>query len=194
MTKFSLPAAKRFALRSLALTLVLVPALALAVPRYGSSAMGAPSDGWAGALLMSLDLPERPWDVGPRVSAEFMYGAADLAPQVRLDVGFRGSFAYHSAPLDSVIIFDFVPDLKLVFGISHRFAIYADFGIGLGILHYSSDIYGSETRTAAAIQPGFGFGLALSPTLNLLGEVRFDVYTGGHQTFVAFPTIGLQWH
>ena len=142
---------------------------------------------------MSLDLPEGGWDAGPRVSAEFMYGAADLAPQVRLDVGFRGSFAYHSAPLDSVIIFDFVPDLKLVFGISHKFAIYADFGIGVSILHYSFDI-GSVTYTAAAIQPGFGFGLALSPTLNLLGEVRFDVYTGVRQTFVAFPTIGLQWH
>ena len=64
----------------------------------------------------------------------------------------------------------------------------------MGILHYSSDVFGSDTHTAAAIQPGFGFALALSPTLNLVGEVRFDVYTGGHQTFVAFPTIGLQWH
>ncbi len=191
MTQYSFHAAKRSALRSLALAVVLAPALAQAQAHYGSPAMGAPSDGWAFALLMSLDLPEGGWDVGPRASAEFMYGAANLAPQARLDVGFRPSFAYHSASYnsDSVVIFDFVPDLKLVFGVSHKFALYADFGLGVSILHYRF----SGTYTAAAIQPGFGFALALSPGLNLLGEVRFDVYTGGHQTFVAFPTIGLQW-
>ena len=84
MISHSLRAMQRPAVRSLALILILVPRFTLAAPpSYGNSVMGAPQDGWAGALLMSLDLPESPWDVGPRVSGEFMYGAATLAPQSR---------------------------------------------------------------------------------------------------------------
>ncbi len=191
-------ARKRLALLGLVSGFALAPALAHAAPARGyvqGGAVGAPLGGWAGALLLGLDIPPNGLDVGPRISGEFMYGVADLAPQLRLDVGFRPAFAFHGGDGVSQFLFDLVPDLKLVFAASPLVAIYGDFGLGLGVIHTSVDFDGSDTTTAAAIQFGFGFGYALSPVLNLLGEVRFDIYTrSGSSTYVALPTIGLQWH
>lgn len=193
-------ALKRLALLCLLSSGALAPTLAHGEPVHSyattqSGAMGAPLGGWAGALLLGLDIPPSGLDVGPRISGEFMYGAADLAPKLRLDVGFRPSFAFHGGNGVSQSLFDLVPDLKLVFGASPLLAIYGDFGLGLGIIHTSVDFGPSDTTTTAAIQFGFGFGYALTPALNLLGEARFDIYTrNGSSTYFALPTIGLQWH
>ncbi len=191
---------KRLALLGLVSGFALAPALAQAAPERGyataqSAAMGAPLGGWAGALLLGLDIPPSGLDVGPRIGGEFMYGAADLAPKLRLDIGFRPAFAYHGGNGVSQSLFDLVPDLKLVLAASPLVAIYGDFGLGLGVIHTSVDLGGTDTTTTAAIQFGLGFAYSLSPVLNLLGEVRFDIYTSsGSSTYIALPTIGLQWH
>jgi hypothetical protein len=44
---------------------------------------------------------------------------------------------------------------------------------------------------AFELAPGLSYGL--SPTLNLLAEIRFRFFTSGDGTFIALPTIGFQW-
>jgi opacity protein-like surface antigen len=195
------------------LALLLAPALGSAQARGGraattaggSSAIGATIGAYDYSFLLGLDLPPSGFSVGPRLTGEIMYGYADVAPQARLDLGLRGSFAYHSGDLDtSLWIFDVVPDAKLVFALSPQLALYGDVGLGLALLHFSGATINtpfqtittdSDTSVALAIQFGGGVSVAVAPNMNLLGEIRFDFYTrSGSSTFVALPTIGLQWH
>jgi hypothetical protein len=194
----------------LACALVLAPALTLAEPltlrlddgggaraHSGSPSLGAAIGSWSFSPQFALDIPPSGYDAGPRLTLEGMYGAADLAPSVRLDVGIRGSFAYHSFSRGggSLWLLEGVPDLKLRFAASDRVGLYGDFGIGLANIHQNFDFDSSSDNTvAAAIQFGFGVAYALNPGLNLLGEVRFDIYTrSGSSTFIALPTIGLEF-
>ncbi|MFL5263121.1 MAG: outer membrane protein [Anaeromyxobacteraceae bacterium] len=195
------------------LALLLAPALGSAQARGtrtatsagGSSAIGAPLGAYDYSFLLALDLPPGGFSVGPRLTGEIMYGYADVAPQARVDLGLRGSFAYHSADFDSSLwIFEVVPDAKLVFALSPQLAVYGDVGLGLALLHLSGVTVttpfqtfttDSDTTVALAIQFGGGVAVAVAPNMNLLGEIRFDFYTrSGSSTFVALPTIGLQWH
>ena len=197
------------------LALLLAPALGSAQARGGrggaatsaggASAIGAPLGAYSYSFLLGLDLPPSGFSVGPRLGGEIMYGYADVAPQARLDLGLRGAFAYHAADFDSSLwIFDVVPDAKLVYALSPQLAVYGDVGLGLALLHLSGaqQTIGNVTITAdsdptvaLAIQFGGGVALAVAPNMNLLGEIRFDFYTrSGSSTFVALPTIGLQWH
>ncbi len=196
---------------ALAFVLALAPALASAEPLQlrlddgggarayaggGSPSLGARLGGWSVSPQFALDIPPSGFDAGPRFTIEGMYGAADVAPTVRLDVGIRGSFAYHgfSGGGGSMWILEGVPDLKLRFGATDKVGLYGDFGIGLANMHLSTDFGGSDNTVAAAIQFGFGVTYALSPSMNLLGEVRFDIYTrSGSSTFIALPTIGLEF-
>ncbi len=196
--------------RIVVLALALAPAAALAEPltlklddggaaryRGGGGVLGAPVGAWSVSPQFALDIPPSGYDVGPRLTLEGMYGAADLAPSVRLDIGIRGSFAYHSFSHGggSIWLLEGVPDLKLRFAATDRVGFYGDFGIGIAVLHSSFDFDGSDNTAAAAIQFGFGLAYALSPSMNLLGEVRFDIYTrSGSSTFIALPTIGLEFH
>ncbi len=158
--------------------------------------LGAPVGAWSFSPQFALDIPPGGYDAGPRLTFEGMYGASDLAPSVRLDIGIRGSFAYHgfSRGGGSTWILEGVPDVKLRFAASDRVGLYGDFGIGLAVLHTSVDFDGSDNTMAAAIQFGFGLAYALNPRMNLIGEVRFDIYTkSGSSTFIALPTIGLEF-
>jgi opacity protein-like surface antigen len=205
----------RLARRVSLLALLLAPALGSAQARSGrasaatsaggSSAVGAPLGAYDYSFLLALDLPPSGFSVGPRFTGEIMYGYADVAPQARVDLGLRGSFAYHSADFDSSLwIFEVVPDAKLVYALSPQLAVYGDVGLGLALLHLSGVTVNtpfqtittdSDTTVALAIQFGGGVALAVAPNMNLLGEIRFDFYTrSGSSTFVALPTIGLQWH
>jgi hypothetical protein len=48
---------------------------------------------------------------------------------------------------------------------------------------------------ALGLQFGGGVAYALTPKINLLGEIRFDVTTkSGAGLFIALPTIGLEFH
>jgi len=183
--------------------LLLAPALGQALARTrGSSATDTPALGAAlGAtdysLLVALDLPPSGFSVGPRITGELMYGYTDVAPQARVDVGLRGSFAYHSGEFDnSIWILEAVPDAKLKVALSPQLALYGDVGLGLALLHSSfGGGIDSDSTLALAIQFGGGASYAIGPYLNLLGEVRFDFYTrSGSSTFVALPTIGIQWY
>jgi len=207
MTEHTVNTMKRSALF---LTLVLAPAIALAEPltlrlddgggaryyRGGGGSLGAPVGAWSFSPQFALDIPPSGYDAGPRITLEGMYGATDLASSVRLDVGIRGSFAYHSFSRagGSLWLLEGVPDLKLRFAASDRVGLYGDFGIGLANIHHSWDDGVSDNSVAAAIQFGFGVAFGLSPGLNLIGEVRFDIYTrSGSSTFIALPTIGLEF-
>jgi len=159
--------------------------------------MGAPVGATDFSVLLSLELPPSGFDAGPRITGEFMYGFVDLAPQARLSLGGRGAFSYHSAPFDtSLWILEAVPDAKLTLNLAPKFSLYGDFGLGLAVLHQSFGLgAGSDSTLAVAIQLGGGVSYALSPNMNLLGEVRLDIYSrSGSSTFVSFPTIGLQFH
>jgi opacity protein-like surface antigen len=152
------------------------------------------------AGLLALDIPtESALTIGPRITGEGMYNLMDIAPQLRLAVGGRGSFAYHSGDFDaSFWLLDFVPDAKLKFALMDELALYGDLGMGLAYIHGSAGDLSDSTASFTA-QFGFGVSYAVTPNLNLLGEVRFDFYTaapGGGDTShsIAVPTVGLQWH
>jgi opacity protein-like surface antigen len=187
------------ALRRLApLALLLAPALALAQARGGRVASGATGpalDNVGVSLIAGLDIPSpSDLDVGPRFGVELMYGLSDMAPQLRADLGVRASFAYHNADFGSQWSFDVIPDLRLLVGATPRLALFGDLGVGIGVIRHNVDVAGfSDTHTVAAFVLGPGLSYALSPTLNLLAEVRFHFYTGGEGTFIALPSIGFQW-
>jgi opacity protein-like surface antigen len=193
--------------------LVLAPALALAAPartyRAMDSAANSPALGGAPGALdfsaqLALDIPPSGYSVGPRFTGEVMYNLMDLAPQLRLSLGGRGSFAVHGGDFVSLWLIEGVPDAKIKFAVNDIFAVYGDFGLGLAIIHSSVDFAGnipgstvstSDDTLAVAIQFGGGVSYAISPTINLLGELRFNVYTrDGSSTFIALPTVGVQWH
>jgi hypothetical protein len=192
---------------ALLLALALAPAIAFAKPldlrlddgggaRYygGGGSLGAPVGAWSFSPQIALSIPDENLDVGPRITLEGMYAAVDLARSVRLDVGPRGSFAYHSFDFGSFWVFDMLPDVKLRFAPSDRVGLYGDFGVGLAITHVSFDGDGSDTRAAATVQFGFGAAFALQPGLNLTTEVRFNFYTrSGNPTLISIPTIGLEF-
>lgn len=188
---------------TLAAVLALAPAAASAAPassRSGGFASTEPSLGapvgvmdWSG--LLSLEFPPSGMDVGPRLSGEGMYSVMDLAPGTRLKLGGRTAFAYHSTDFDGTFwVIDAVPDAKITFAATELLALYADVGLGLGIMRFSND-FGSDTSVHFTFQIGGGVAYALNPHVNLLGEVRLDLYTkSGSSTFVSFPTVGLQFH
>jgi opacity protein-like surface antigen len=190
--------------------LLLSPAFAAAQTRTSGArvssgtdtpAFGAALGAYDYSLLLGLDLPPSGLSVGPRLTGEVMFGYADVAPQARLDLGLRGSFAYHSGDFNgSLWILEAVPDAKLQLALSPQLALYGDVGLGLALQHSSVDVplflgggSASDDTLALAIEFGGGVSYALSPNLNLLGEVRFNFYTSGSSTFVTLPTIGLQW-
>ncbi len=173
----------------------------------GSPVLGAPIGklDWAG--LIALELGPSGYNVGFRLTGEGMYAVMDLMPQLRLDIGGRVSWAYHG--LDnfgfagyggSSWLLDFVPDAKVRYAINDQFGVYGDFGMGLGFIHESFDtnsIYGGGSNTTAAFTIQFGGGIiyAITPTINLLGEIRLNIYTAsGSGLFVALPAVGLQFH
>jgi len=161
----------------------------------GSSdpSMGAPVGAIDYSVLLSLELPPAGLDAGPRFSGEIMYGYLDLNPQARLSLGGRGAFSYHGGDFGSSLwILEAVPDAKLTFALAPQLSLYGDVGVGLAIMLVDP---GSDNTLAATFQFGGGVSYAVSPNMNLLGEVRFDIYTrSGSSTFVSIPTVGLQFH
>jgi opacity protein-like surface antigen len=175
----------------------------------GSSdpAMGAPVGAIDYSVLLSLELPPSGLSAGPRLTGEFMYGFMDLSPQARLSLGGRGAFSYHGGDFNSSLwIVEAVPDAKLTFALAPNLAVYGDFGLGLAILRASVDVPGvpglgipastvSDSSLQVTFQFGGGVSYAVSPNMNLLGELRFDFYTrSGDSTFISIPTVGLQFH
>ncbi|HYS81291.1 MAG TPA: outer membrane beta-barrel protein [Anaeromyxobacteraceae bacterium] len=169
--------------------------------------MGAPVGAVDYSFFLALDLPPSGYNAGPRLAGEFMYGFVDLSPQARLSLGGRGAFAYHGGDFgNSLWILEAVPDAKLTLSLAPKLSVYGDFGLGLAVLDVSQDIPGvpalgipprsvSDSTIAVTFQIGGGVSYALSPNMNLLGEVRFDIYTrSGSSTFVSIPTVGLQFH
>jgi len=165
-----------------------------------SPALGAGIGALDFAGLLALDIPtESAASIGPRITGELMYNVMDLAPQLRLAVGARGSFAYHSFdPNGSFWLLEGVPDAKIKFALNDMFAVYGDLGMGLSFQHLSVDVgafSASDNTLSFTVQFGAGAAYAITPNLNLLGEVRFNLYTrsGGTHT-IAVPTVGVQYH
>ena len=165
-----------------------------------SPALGAGIGALDFAGLLALDIPtESGGSIGPRITGEVMYGVMDLAPQLRLAVGARGSFAYHSFdPNGSFWLLEGVPDAKIKFALNDMFAVYGDLGMGLSFQHMSVEVgafSASDDTLSFTVQFGAGASYAITPNLNLLGEVRFNLYTrsGGTHT-IAVPTVGVQYH
>jgi opacity protein-like surface antigen len=215
MTRASSGFRKRLGLLTLTAALVAPPVITAAQVSSGRSSNApvpmmslignpvlGPSIGQTSyGLLLALDLPPSGYSVGPRVSGELMYGFTDLAPQLRADLGARASFAYHSLDRPagftgsgSLWLLEVVPDAKLRFAVTEELGVYGDVGLGLALLRASSD-FGSSTDLAFTIQFGAGVAYAMTPNINLLGELRFDVYTKtGTGLFVAIPTVGVELH
>jgi opacity protein-like surface antigen len=217
MPRYLKPFVQRLGLVTLAAALMTLPAVSRAqapssgarlapMPSLiGSPVLGPALGGISYSLLLALDLPPDGFTVGPRLSGEMMYGFNDLAPQLRLDLGARASFAYHSADLPAFInasgsmwLLDIVPDAKLRLAVTDQLGVYGDVGLGLALMRASVSSGGlsdSETDVSFTIQFGAGAAYAVTPNINVLGEVRFDVYTkSGTGLFVAIPTIGLEFH
>jgi hypothetical protein len=176
---------------TIAAVLALAPAAASAASSHSTSFgnADAPLGASVGALdysgLFALEFPSS-GDIGPRLSGEVMYGVTDLTPGSRLKLGARASFAYHGSDL---WLIEGVPDVKIAVALNDLLAFYGDIGLGLAVLS------GSGTDAAFTVQFGAGVAYVLNPHVNLLGEVRVNLYTrSGSTTFVSFPTVGLQFH
>ena len=163
-----------------------------------SSRQLGPVDGRSGgrpdySVLLSLELPPAGFNAGPRFTGELMYGYLDLSPQARLSLGGRGAFSYHSGDFNSSLwIVEAVPDAKLTFALAPSSPVYGDLDIGVRSCAIATR---ADSTLAATFQFGGGVSYAVSPNMNLLGEVRFDIYTrSGSSTFISIPTIGLQFH
>ena len=179
---------------TIAAVLALAPAAASAASSSsrstGFGSADAPLGAAVGALdysgLLALEFPPSGFDIGPRLSGEVMYGVTDLTPGSRLKLGARASFAYHGSDL---WLIEGVPDVKIAVALNDLLALYGDVGLGLAVLS------GNSTDLAFTFQFGAGVAYVLNPHVNLLGEVRVDLYTrSGTTTFVSFPTVGLQFH
>ncbi len=192
------------------LALLAAPLAARAAPRStgrtsmstGSSdpSLGAPVGAIDYSVLLSLELAPSGYNAGPRFTGEAMYGFIDLSPQARLSLGGRGAFSYHGGDFNySLWIVEAVPDAKLTFALAPNLSVYGDLGLGLAVLHTSIDLgaFGSTSDNTLAVTFQFGGGVsyAVSPNMNLLGELRFDIYSrSGSSTFISIPTVGLQFH
>lgn len=202
------------------LSLCLVAALAPAAAGAASStshqmtagsrnpALGAPVGDLDYSLLLGLDVPSSIYHVGPRLTGEAMFGYMDLSPQARLSLGGRASLALHGSSTDGVSTWfiEAVPDAKIKYALMQNAAVYGDFGIGLALVRYNAPdfqepfppfatVSASSTDLALTFQFGAGASYAVTPTVNLLGEVRLSFYTkSNYATFWTIPTIGLQWH
>ncbi|GEJ58595.1 outer membrane beta-barrel protein [Anaeromyxobacter diazotrophicus] len=194
---------------TLAALLALAPLAAEAAPThstrastYGNSepSLGAAVGQVDYSALLGLEFPPDGMDVGPRLTGEIMYSVMDLAPKARLKLGVRGAFGYHGFPGGSFWLLDAVPDAKITLALTDLVALYGDVGLGLAVHHVSVDAQppfpgGSDSTLTVAFQMGGGVAYAINPRVNLLGEIRLDLYTrSGSSTFVSFPTVGLQFH
>lgn len=167
-------------------------------------ALGAPVGDMDYGVLLGLDVASSRLSAGPRLSVEGMYGFMDLAPQTRLKLGGRASFAYHSGDLDTSLWWlEAVPDARLEYALMEGLGLYGDVGLGLALMRFNAPDYltptgtasASETTVALTFQLGAGVAYAVTPTLNVLGEVRVSFYTKSDSpTFWTIPTVGLQWH
>jgi hypothetical protein len=201
---------KRFGIAVVAVALLSVPALSradtsdlvlkssLGAPaRATRSLMSAPALGpeigqMSWGLLAGLQIPPKGGDIGPRASVELMWGAFDLAPQLRLDLGARLAFSYHGAGAANVMLFDLVPDAKLRWAVADSFGIYGDVGVGPAYYTVSNN---GPNGLAFTFQFGGGVAWAVTPNINLLGEIRLNVYTGDVDgLYVAIPQIGIEFH
>jgi hypothetical protein len=198
---------KRFGIAVVAVALLSVPALSRAdtSDMVLKSSLGAPARSLMSApalgpeigqmswsILGGLQIPPSGGDVGPRASVELMWGAFDLAPQLRLDIGGRVSFSYHGAGGANIMIFDAVPDVKLRWAVADSFGIYGDVGAGLGYYTVSNS---GPNGLAFTFQFGGGVAYAVTPNINLLGEIRLNVLTGDADgLYVAIPQIGIEFH
>jgi opacity protein-like surface antigen len=208
--------------RSLFLSLLVIPVLASAgplldeplslgggapaptKPARATNSMGAPLNGMEYGGLIALEVPPSGFDIGPRISAHGMYGFMTLSPEAQIDLGGRVSFAYHGGNALSVWVFDVVPDARIKYSVSDQLTLYGDVGLGLGIMDVSTNSVttlgttiggSSDTSLVLTIQFGGGVSYAITPMLNLVGEVRFNIYTkSGSSTFVSIPGVGLVWH
>lgn len=220
MTPSHREAAKRLGVAALAAGLLLTPALSradassttlatatAATPMRSliSSPILGPAIGQLSyGALFGLDIPPSGYNVGPRLSGEMMYGFVDLAPQLRLDLGARASFAYHgidtgfSGISASFWLLDVVPDARLRFALTDVLGVYGDAGLGLAYEHASASAFGSSGSSNdidLTVQFGAGVAYAIAPNINLLGEVRFSIYTrNGTGTFITLPAVGLEFH
>jgi opacity protein-like surface antigen len=171
-------------------------------------ALGAPVGDLDYSLLLGLDVPSSIYHLGPRLIAEGMYGYMDLSPQTRLKLGGRASFAYHGSDIDGVSTWfiEAVPDAKIEYAFMQNAAVYGDFGLGLALVRYNAPdfqepfppfetVSATSTDLALTFQFGGGMSYAVSPTMNVLAEVRVSLYTkSNYAAFWTIPTVGLQWH
>ncbi len=179
--------------------LLLLPALASAKGRAVAAAdptiiaPGALS--WA--VLGAIDIPTASGtNIGPRVIGEGLYGIGEIAPKLRLDVGPRASFAYNGGDL-SLWTLDAVGVGRLSYLLRDKLSLYGEAGLGFGYYHVSVSFFGQSVSDSGLMldllfAPGFVY--ALSPEVNLLGEVGFWINAkSGLGTHIAIPTVGVQW-
>lgn len=171
--------------------LLLLPAAASAAAPTGGTS--TPSGAWNWALLGGLDIPTATGaNVGPRVVGELMYGVGEIAPGIRLDIGPRVSFAYNGGDA-SLWTLDFLGTGRLSYLLDKNLSLYGEAGLGFGIYHVSV-LGNSDSGGFFDILLAPGFVYALTPTLNLIGEVGFWINAkSGLGTHIVIPTVGVQW-
>ncbi len=175
----------RFVLAALAaVSLALAPTLASAQSRRspGSRVGGSLSD--VGSMYytagVGLAVPfESGMSAGFKVDGGGFYVLQALNATTFLDLGGNLAFTYHGGDFSTWML-DLLPTARLRFAVAPQWSLYADGGLGLGIVGVSYDIpyYGSYSDSTVAFLFKFGGGAAFraSPQLTLLFEPAFNFY------------------
>lgn len=184
---------------------LLVPAAALAAPVSRSVALSAsdptqtPVGHWNGALLGGLDIPTfSGTNAGPRLAGEALYGLGPIADKLTLDIGPRAAFTYNGGDA-SLWTLDALGIARLNYLAAPKLSFYGEAGLGLGYYHTSyTDAFSGFSTSDSGLMVDLLFApgviYAISPSVNLLGEVGFWVNAkSGMGLRLVVPTIGIQW-
>lgn len=150
-------------------------------------------------LVVSPELGEPAWRVGPRVDAYGLVPSASLSPALSLEVGARASAAYHALSASRGLrgagyVFEGVPVLRVALAARPALRPWAEYGIGLAWMRFTeADRYSpTEGGQVPVLHCGVGLDVALTSSLRLVAELRMRVYPKrGSNVFLA-PALGVE--
>ncbi len=151
------------------------------------------------AATAGLEFASDGWDPGYRLALTAMFESG-LGPGRWFGAGLRASFARHGRDNGgSQQIVDVAPVMRLAFDVTARLRLHGELGVGWA---YIDSIWAEPTKTSpdaeshVTVMAALGAAWALTPSLDLVTEVRVSGYTynPGMSGYLAAPVLGVRLH